>query len=264
MSLTRRLAVAAVAALSCLSGTALAELHRHPILPSPPPFTTNTPPAAAVPADAVTAGGDARLDLRTMARIPAGWVDVSKPPFADVTAGRHRALRKIWVRSFVVDRKPVSVRAYRHCVDSGHCSEPATAGGCSWATADAGGADPVNCVNWHQANAYCRYRDARLIDELQWERAGDLVARESCPHGLCNENAAMWEWVQRPRAVCQGASSRRSQDLVEHEPEALRRAVLPADGGAIVSWPDSQRRWHEPANHQPAFATFRCARALTP
>jgi formylglycine-generating enzyme required for sulfatase activity len=88
-----------------------------------------------------------------------------------------------------VDRRPVrldvtevTVDAYRACVNAGACTEPVTGGACNWDVANRGN-HPVNCVDWHQANAYCAWAGERLPTEQEWDAAARGVERRAYPWG---------------------------------------------------------------------------------
>lgn len=93
--------------------------------------------------------------------------------------------------SFCLDDTEVTVWAYEHCVQEGGC--PAVATTVHWPKIEAAEQDaastlcngrrpdraqhPINCVDWHAADTYCRWRGARLPSQLEmtWAaRGGDL------------------------------------------------------------------------------------------
>ena len=76
--------------------------------------------------------------------------------------------RKVYVSPFSIDRVEVTVAAWRVCVQAGACS-PAPL-----AIADTrflGPTLPITSVTWSEADAYCKWRGARLPTEAEWERA---------------------------------------------------------------------------------------------
>jgi formylglycine-generating enzyme required for sulfatase activity len=76
--------------------------------------------------------------------------------------------RRVFLRTFAIDRLEVSVADYRACAQANAC-DPAPL-----AVADprlrADGA-PQTGVTWGEAVAYCRWRSARLPTEAEWEKA---------------------------------------------------------------------------------------------
>ena len=79
---------------------------------------------------------------------------------------------EVYVAAFSIDRYEVTVTEYRRCVEAGGCSTDGLTEykGCNWGKT---GRDnhPINCVNWHQAEAYCQWASKRLPTEAEWEKA---------------------------------------------------------------------------------------------
>ena len=114
--------------------------------------------------------------------------------------------RKVSVAAFEIDRTEVTVAAYRKCVTAGACSsaEPSTDGrgtvqGCNWNSGREN--HPVNCVDWSQASAYCKWAGGRLPTEAEWEKAargtdgrkypwGNTDVRKSRAYGNVHLNAS--------------------------------------------------------------------------
>lgn len=96
---------------------------------------------------------------------PGGQFDFARPA--------HTAT----VTAFQIDVTEVTVDAYRRCVEHGACSLPeklprvlGSHPRCSWYEPNRGN-HPVNCVTWHQADAYCSWAGKQLPTEEMWEFA---------------------------------------------------------------------------------------------
>jgi formylglycine-generating enzyme len=108
--------------------------------------------------------------------------------------------------AFDIDRNEVSRGEYYECVEAGSCTLPEAANsmnGCSiinYGKNEAMDSDPVNCVDWDQANAYCLWKGKRLCTEAEWEKAarGAADARETpwggpCDDIKCDQAQIFWE-----------------------------------------------------------------------
>lgn len=97
--------------------------------------------------------------------------------------------QRVTVADFALDVTEVTVADYRRCHAAGVCTlDPARSSrGCNFARL-AVDAHPVNCVSIAEAEAYCRWRGARLptADEWQWAAQG-------------RERAWRYVWGPRPR-----------------------------------------------------------------
>jgi formylglycine-generating enzyme required for sulfatase activity len=94
-----------------------------------------------------------------------------------------------------LDVTDVTVDAYRACVSAGACNEPVTGGACNW-NVEGRGNHPVNCVDWHQANAYCAFAGERLPTEEEWDLAARGAERRDFPWGNTPPTNAQLCWAQ--------------------------------------------------------------------
>ncbi len=76
------------------------------------------------------------------------------------------------VAPFSLARTATTVAMYGKCVAAERCAEPNTTTFCNWKK----GRDnhPINCVDWHQAVAFCKWAGARLpkAEEREWAASG--------------------------------------------------------------------------------------------
>jgi len=78
---------------------------------------------------------------------------------------------KTQVAPFCMHRTEVSVAAYAECVSAGACEPAKTKRRFCNSRRRSRSDHPINCVTWRQANAFCRWRNARLPSEVEWEYA---------------------------------------------------------------------------------------------
>jgi hypothetical protein len=110
------------------------------------------------------------------------------------------------IGGFYIDKNDVTVAEYRECVNAGGCSAAHTGAGCDYGIAGMGDF-PINCVDWNQANAYCKWVGKRLPTEAQWEKAA---------RGMDNRN-----YVCGDTPDCFGSCNRICAsvgDCIEHAP----------------------------------------------
>jgi iron(II)-dependent oxidoreductase len=80
---------------------------------------------------------------------------------------------------FFIGKYEVTNAEYAPCVEAGKCPRP-----CKWNDQRFNGPDqPVVCVNWDDAVAYCRFRGGRVPTEAEWEFAARGTDERRYPWG---------------------------------------------------------------------------------
>jgi formylglycine-generating enzyme required for sulfatase activity len=116
----------------------------------------------------------ASADSQAHAALPHGSIHIPAHNFSmGCPGGDNRCdevegvapLHPVTLSAFAIDRTEVTQRAYLACVEAGRCSPAGCGGGV--ATRE----HPVACIDWYQAETYCRWDHQRLPTEAEWERA---------------------------------------------------------------------------------------------
>lgn len=104
-----------------------------------------------------------------MIRIPEGLFLMGSPSLSGDP--EERPMHEVAVAAFFLDRTEVTAGAYAACEKAGACSPPrGTMFLCTGGRPER--ADhPINCIDYAQAEAYCRSMDKRLPSEREWEYA---------------------------------------------------------------------------------------------
>jgi len=91
----------------------------------------------------------------------------------------EKPVHEVKVATFRLDRTEVTVKAFAECVRAGACRAPEAYVNrrgdyrifCNWKHPEDRASHPVNCVDFHQAAAFCSWAKKRLPTEQEWEYA---------------------------------------------------------------------------------------------
>lgn len=196
-------------------------------------------------------------------------------------SGDEKPGKSIHVGTFRIDITEVTVAAYMRCVNAGDCAistfkTKSDSKYCNLGYSDRG-QHPMNCVNWHGADAYCRWVGKRLPTEKEWEKAargtdGRKYAwgnAASCKHAVlsfgrhgCGKDST-WPVGSKPA----GNSPYGGKDMIGNVWEwtsdwSIRGKARSARGGSWFRSPDaaraSTRHRADPYSRMHDFG-FRCA-----
>lgn len=210
MKLLRRLLLV-ICAIGFAAGVWLAVVALLP--PSAPEVTASLPASGAVPDDMIAVAA------------------------ASVSAERHSAA----AGPVEIDALEVSVAAYQACVRAGACPLHVTAAGANieleWArglsTGCAGGGlnapeEPINCVDYAAAEAYCKWVGKRLPTSDEWWVAFAPRHREAFQelHRKRARRSMAWaEWTSTPVTL---DGDRRAENILRRT-VTFRPETAPAD-----------------------------------
>ncbi len=135
-----------------------------------------------------------------MVTVPAGEFMMGADKSVDKgCSSDEMPYHKVYLDAFHIDKYEVTVNQYKECVDADKCSPPESGNDdrdCNWEHSNRGN-HPVNCVNWNQAKAYCKYAGKRLPTEAEWEKAARGTDGRKYPWGIRKPTctyAVMWDF----------------------------------------------------------------------
>lgn len=150
----------------------------------------------AAHAGAKKEAAQASADAGPMVRIPAGMFWMGSPD--GVAESDEHPRHQVRVAGFEMDVTEVTVAAYAACTRTGQCA-PMEKGTIHWVGVKETDREtlgrfcnyghsensnhPMNCVDWDQANHYCRAVGKRLPTEEEWEYAARGTDERSYPWG---------------------------------------------------------------------------------
>lgn len=286
---------------------------RGPLPPDDNPVEDRERPAPDRPDETGSSSGRGQTRAGVpegMVRVPAGpfWMGCN-PDLEPRCEADEKPGHKVFVDAYDIDKTEVTVARYRACVDAGACTHHWDDGRCyvfegsgPWRKGRLpdsfrGPEQPAVCVDWDEADRYCRWAGKRLPTEAEWEKAargtdgrpypwGDQAAdcqravihengngcgrnatwpvcsrpRGNSPYGLCDAAGNAWEWVAdwyRPGQYAEG------ERVNPEGPDSGKYKVL--RGGSWHFNARSHRAATRTWNHPHARGCnngFRCARSV--
>ncbi|MFQ5399730.1 MAG: bifunctional serine/threonine-protein kinase/formylglycine-generating enzyme family protein [Anaerolineae bacterium] len=142
------------------------------IAPSPTPLPVPTSPPTPTPEPLITETGSRMLFM------PGGIFRMGN----DEAAPDERPSHLLRLDPYFIDETEVTNAQYALCVEAGVCNPPLQPGATyhpAYYGDPAFDEYPVIFVSWYDADAFCRWRGARLPSEAEWEKAAGFDPDQS-------------------------------------------------------------------------------------
>ncbi|MGC9025362.1 MAG: formylglycine-generating enzyme family protein, partial [Chloroflexia bacterium] len=184
-----------------------------------PTYTVPPSPIPPTPQSDIGSTRTRAADGMVMVYVPAGEFLMGSSDADPMADSDGKPQHTVYLDAYWIDRTEVTNAQYRRCVEAGACSAP----GC-WGDSNLNGAEqPVVCVDWHQAQAYCAWAGGRLPTEAEWEKAargtdgriypwGDAFdgSRLNCDEDRCGDG---WPYAAPVVSFPRGASPYGALDM---------------------------------------------------
>ena len=192
-------------------------------------------------------------------------------------------IHKVAIKAVCMDTTEVTVAAYRACMQSGKCEEPKKSN-CSWHKPNSDD-HPQDCVNWAQADQFCRAMGKRLPTEEEWEYGARGTDGRRYPWGNSDPhsdtNTGKYQEFSRVRpgdTPCPVGQFRKFAspfgllDMVGNlaewtssdncEPKGSCRKIVRGDSGPTLGEMRCAHRVRAPADSWASTVGFRCVLSL--
>jgi sulfatase modifying factor 1 len=134
---------------------------------APAPVASNEAPAATTASAATSAATAPPAPPSSQGKCPAGMAEL---PGGKFKSSYYRV--ELAVEPFCLDMNLASTDEYKACVDTGKCDKGAVHA-CDPSTWNVEGRGnlPMICVDFMQAERYCKAQGKRVVSDLEWEWA---------------------------------------------------------------------------------------------
>lgn len=152
------------------------------------------------------------------------------------------------VKPFAMDATEVTVEAYARCVSAGGCTPAGKQHDDCNAKRNAAPDEPINCVTFAQASAYCSWRGARLPTEEEWEYAARGKQGRIHPWGDGHpKDRACYLRKLRGQLTCSVAS---------HPADRTPEGIFDL-GGNLAEWTTSAYCYYDGSHCKPGYRVTR-------